>query len=115
MALYGVKQLIAQKKAERVALDGCMSTDEIIRDREELAEQEVPAEQWRQAELEINLIEDEGLRERWRRTVQRQARLRQWKARHGYKVCERCGVLHPDMTRLCFACRVATQDHIYQG
>lgn len=81
----------------------------------ELSEVEVPAEEWRQAELEIDLIREERLREKWRRTVQRQARLRQWKARRGYKPCERCGVLHPDLTRLCFACRVAGQDHIYQG
>jgi formate C-acetyltransferase len=39
VALYGVDHLIAVKKAEKAALDAEWSTDEIIRDREELAEQ----------------------------------------------------------------------------
>src|ERR1700745_809233 len=39
VALYGVDRLIARKKQEKAALDREWSTDEIIRDREELAEQ----------------------------------------------------------------------------
>ena len=39
VALYGVDRLIARKKEEKNALDSQWSTDEIIRDREELAEQ----------------------------------------------------------------------------
>jgi len=39
VALYGVKRLIERKKEEKNSLDAAMSTDEIIRDREELAEQ----------------------------------------------------------------------------
>ncbi|HYX45736.1 MAG TPA: pyruvate formate lyase family protein, partial [Sphingomicrobium sp.] len=39
VALYGVDRLIEHKKAEKAALDAQWSTDEIIRDREELAEQ----------------------------------------------------------------------------
>ena len=39
VALYGVKKLIDQKQREKLALDGEMSTEEIIRDREELSEQ----------------------------------------------------------------------------
>ncbi|HET7536681.1 MAG TPA: formate C-acetyltransferase [Candidatus Didemnitutus sp.] len=39
VALYGVARLIKQKEAEKVALDSAMSTDDVIRDREELAEQ----------------------------------------------------------------------------
>jgi formate C-acetyltransferase len=39
VALYGVSRLIEQKKREKRDLDAAMSTDEIIRDREELAEQ----------------------------------------------------------------------------
>ena len=39
VALYGVDRLIAAKKAEKAALDDAWSTDEIIRDREELSEQ----------------------------------------------------------------------------
>lgn len=39
VALYGVDRLIARKKEEKDALDDQWSTDEIIRDREELAEQ----------------------------------------------------------------------------
>src|SRR5215204_3206007 len=39
VALYGVTRLIEQKEVEKQSLDGVMSTDEIIRDREELAEQ----------------------------------------------------------------------------
>jgi formate C-acetyltransferase len=39
VALYGVDRLIAVKRAEKAALDAEWSTDEIIRDREELAEQ----------------------------------------------------------------------------
>ncbi len=39
VALYGVNRLIARKKEEKAGLDKEMSTDEIIRDREELAEQ----------------------------------------------------------------------------
>src|SRR3954452_6437703 len=39
VALYGVDRLIAHKKAEKTSLDDAWSTDEIIRDREELAEQ----------------------------------------------------------------------------
>nr|WP_245848462.1 formate C-acetyltransferase [Lentzea kentuckyensis] len=37
--LYGVDHLIEAKKAERAALDDLMSTEDVIRDREELAEQ----------------------------------------------------------------------------
>jgi formate C-acetyltransferase len=37
--LYGVARLIEHKKQEKKALDASMSTDEIIRDREELSEQ----------------------------------------------------------------------------
>lgn len=37
--LYGVDRLIARKQQERSSLDSAMSTDEIIRDREELSEQ----------------------------------------------------------------------------
>src|SRR5262249_49333127 len=39
VALYGVARLIEQKEKEKNALDSAMSTDEIIRDREELSEQ----------------------------------------------------------------------------
>ncbi|HKA15189.1 MAG TPA: pyruvate formate lyase family protein, partial [Myxococcota bacterium] len=39
VALYGVDRLIERKREEKDALDVAMSTDEIIRDREELAEQ----------------------------------------------------------------------------
>ena len=39
VALYGVDRLIEVKKAEKAALDRQWSTDEIIRDREELSEQ----------------------------------------------------------------------------
>ena len=39
VALYGVDRLIARKQEEKSSLDIEMSTDEIIRDREELAEQ----------------------------------------------------------------------------
>ena len=39
VALYGVKRLLERKQQERAALDATMSTDEIIRDREELSEQ----------------------------------------------------------------------------
>jgi formate C-acetyltransferase len=37
--LYGVDRLIKQKEVEKASLDSAMSTDEIIRDREELSEQ----------------------------------------------------------------------------
>jgi formate C-acetyltransferase len=37
--LYGVARLIEHKQKEKIALDPMMSTDEIIRDREELSEQ----------------------------------------------------------------------------
>src|SRR6478736_6568762 len=37
--LYGVKRLIERKQQEKNELDSAMSSDEIIRDREELAEQ----------------------------------------------------------------------------
>src|SRR5204862_7446031 len=39
VALYGVARLIEKKQQEKSELDSAMSTDEIIRDREELAEQ----------------------------------------------------------------------------
>jgi formate C-acetyltransferase len=39
VALYGVARLIEQKQREKSDLDSAMSTDEIIRDREELSEQ----------------------------------------------------------------------------
>src|SRR4029077_17842544 len=39
VALYGVDRLIARKKQEKLALDPQPSTEEIIRDREELSEQ----------------------------------------------------------------------------
>src|SRR3954447_8073687 len=37
--LYGVSRLIQRKQEEKTSLDSAMSTDEIIRDREELSEQ----------------------------------------------------------------------------
>jgi formate C-acetyltransferase len=39
VALYGVARLIEQKKVEKRSLDDEMSTEEVIRDREELSEQ----------------------------------------------------------------------------
>jgi formate C-acetyltransferase len=39
VALYGVARLIKQKEAEKAALDSAMSTEGVIRDREELSEQ----------------------------------------------------------------------------
>jgi formate C-acetyltransferase len=39
VALYGVSRLIERKEQEKLSLDAAMSTDEIIRDREELSEQ----------------------------------------------------------------------------
>jgi formate C-acetyltransferase len=39
VALYGVDRLIDAKRAERAAIDDVPSTEEVIRDREELAEQ----------------------------------------------------------------------------
>ena len=39
VSLYGVDRLIEHKKQEKDSLDSAMSTDEIIRDREELSEQ----------------------------------------------------------------------------
>jgi formate C-acetyltransferase len=39
VALYGVDRLVETKKQEKAALDSAHSTDEVIRDREELAEQ----------------------------------------------------------------------------
>src|ERR1700751_5362480 len=39
VALYGVSRLIEHKQEEKRSLDSAMSTDEIIRDREELSEQ----------------------------------------------------------------------------
>ncbi len=39
VALYGVARLITNKEEEKLRLDSLMSTDEVIRDREELSEQ----------------------------------------------------------------------------
>jgi formate C-acetyltransferase len=39
VALYGVARLLARKQEEKAGLDGRMSTEDVIRDREELAEQ----------------------------------------------------------------------------
>ena len=39
VALYGVSRLIERKQQEKLSLDAAMSTEEIIRDREELSEQ----------------------------------------------------------------------------
>jgi formate C-acetyltransferase len=39
VALYGVSRLIERKEQEKSEIDGAMSTEEIIRDREELSEQ----------------------------------------------------------------------------
>src|SRR5712672_3126839 len=39
VALYGVSRLIERKQEEKRSLDSAMSTDEIVRDREELSEQ----------------------------------------------------------------------------
>jgi formate C-acetyltransferase len=39
VALYGVRRLIERKQEEKSALDAAMSTEAVIRDREELAEQ----------------------------------------------------------------------------
>ena len=48
VALYGIDRLVEHKKAEKAALDDAMSTDEVIRDREELAEQARALEELRQ-------------------------------------------------------------------
>jgi formate C-acetyltransferase len=48
VALYGVDRLIQRKRQEKGALDAQMSTDDIIRDREELAEQIRALEELRQ-------------------------------------------------------------------
>jgi len=48
VVLYGVARLVAQKKDEKRLLDSAMSTDDIIRDREELAEQVRALEELRQ-------------------------------------------------------------------
>src|SRR5437879_73070 len=39
VALYGVSRLLDRKQEEKADLDSAMSTDEVIRDREELSEQ----------------------------------------------------------------------------
>jgi formate C-acetyltransferase len=39
VALYGVARLVEHKQQEKSALDAEMSTEDVIRDREELAEQ----------------------------------------------------------------------------
>jgi formate C-acetyltransferase len=39
VALYGVTRLVSHKEQEKAALDAAMSTEEVIRDREELSEQ----------------------------------------------------------------------------
>jgi formate C-acetyltransferase len=39
VALYGVARLIERKKEEKLSLDASMSTEDVIRDREELSEQ----------------------------------------------------------------------------
>jgi formate C-acetyltransferase len=39
VTLYGVSRLIEQKQQEKLSLDAAMSTDDVIRDREELSEQ----------------------------------------------------------------------------
>src|SRR6266550_1095919 len=39
VALYGIARLIEEKQQEKASLDAGMSTDEVIRDREELSEQ----------------------------------------------------------------------------
>jgi formate C-acetyltransferase len=39
VALYGVDRLIEERRAQKVALDARLSFDEVVRDREELAEQ----------------------------------------------------------------------------
>src|SRR5581483_11410168 len=39
VALYGVARLIKHKEQEKAALDSAMSTEDVIRDREELSEQ----------------------------------------------------------------------------
>ena len=52
VALYGVNRLIERKQEEKAALDATPSTDEIIRDREELSEQIRALKElirWRQA------------------------------------------------------------------
>jgi formate C-acetyltransferase len=48
VALYGVARLIEHKQGEKRRLDSAMSTDDIIRDREELAEQIRALEELRQ-------------------------------------------------------------------
>ncbi|MGH9389479.1 MAG: pyruvate formate lyase family protein, partial [Vicinamibacteria bacterium] len=48
VALYGVLRLVEDKKKEKAALDSAMSTEEIIRDREELSEQIRALEELRQ-------------------------------------------------------------------
>jgi formate C-acetyltransferase len=48
VALYGVDRLIARKKQEKADLDRLHSTDEVIRDREELSEQTRALEELKQ-------------------------------------------------------------------
>lgn len=48
VALYGVSRLVEHKKLEKQGLDNALSTDDIIRDREELSEQIRALEELRQ-------------------------------------------------------------------
>lgn len=60
-------------------------------------------------------IPDLDRRERWLRTALRQIRLRKWQAQRGFRPCSKCGVLHEDLHKYCFACRIDAQETPAKG
>lgn len=60
-------------------------------------------------------ISDPELRQRYLLTLQREARLRKWKAARGWRPCGICGELHNEPGGICFVCRVSQQEPPRQG
>ncbi len=60
-------------------------------------------------------IGDSELQRRYLVTLQRELRLRKWKAARGWRACAACGELHNEPGRVCFICQVDMQEPPRQG
>lgn len=70
-----------------------------------LAEVVVDREAAAQIDGLVTEIEDPEFRERLRKALLRLARLRAWRARHGWRRCESCGGLHRARGKACPVCQ----------
>lgn len=60
-------------------------------------------------------IADPEMQRRYLLTMQRELRLRKWKAARGWRPCGCCGELHNEPGKVCFVCQVSMQEPPRQG